>query len=74
MLLPTIVPQLVPDVSMHSVGTVFDLFVDVTLTVMAEHVNVEAIFGVLIADSCLFEVVFIVRFRIMKPIAESVVD
>jgi hypothetical protein len=73
-LLPTVVVQLVSDISVYSEGAIVDLFVDVALAVVAEHVDVEPVFGVLVADPCLFEMVFLVRFGTVKPITESVVD
>lgn len=58
--LPGSIPQLVLDLRLHVEGLILDLLVDVPFAVVADHVDVESVVGVLVPEAGLGEVLLVV--------------
>jgi len=74
-LLPAVTQHLVLDVGLHSEGAICDLLMDMIAAIVAEHIDVESIFGIFIVEPGFGEIAFIPFFGgFILPIAKAIVD
>lgn len=73
LLLPSILKQLILNISLYIVSPILYFLMDVLLSIVADHVDVQSIVGVLVPETEFSEVLFCLRLRVAEPISQPVV-
>ena len=73
LLLPSVLKQLILHICLYIVSTILYFFMDVLLSIMANHIDVQSTVGVLVPEAELSEVLFCLRLQVAEPISHAVV-
>lgn len=73
LLLPSIFHQLILHICLNIVSPILNLLMNMAISVMADHVDIQSIVGVFIPETKLSEVLLVLGLRVAEPIGHSVV-
>ena len=67
-LLPSILKHLIPHITLHFIPLIPNLLMDVTITIMVDHIDVQSILSILIVNSKVTEMLLFLFVWIILPI------